>query len=35
MRVIQADPGLARREIVLMTALLGWALYALVAHLVG
>lgn len=32
---IQAHPGLAWREIVLMTALLGWALYALVAHLVG
>ena len=29
---IQAHPGLAWREIVLMTALLGWALYALVAH---
>jgi heme/copper-type cytochrome/quinol oxidase subunit 2 len=32
---IQAHPGLAWREIVLMTALLGWGLYALVAHLIG
>jgi hypothetical protein len=32
---IQAHPALAWREIVLMTALLGWALCALIAHLVG
>jgi hypothetical protein len=32
---IQAHPALAWREIVLITALLGWALYALIAHLVG
>jgi hypothetical protein len=32
---IQAHPGLAWREITLMTALFGWALYALFTHLVG
>ena len=32
---IQANPGLAWREIVLMTALFCWALYALVSHLVS
>jgi hypothetical protein len=32
---IQAHPGLAWREIILMTALFGWALYALVAGLVA
>lgn len=31
---IQAHPGLAWREIILMTALFGSALYALIAHLV-
>jgi hypothetical protein len=30
---IQASPGLAWREIVVMTALLAWALYALIARL--
>ena len=32
---IQAHPALAWREIVLMTALFCWALWALIAHLVG
>jgi hypothetical protein len=32
---IQANPGLAWREIVLMTALFCWALYALASHLVS
>jgi hypothetical protein len=32
---IQADPGLAWRETVVMTALFGWALYELIGHLVG
>ena len=32
---IQAQPGLAWREILVMTALLGWALYALIGQLVG
>ena len=32
---IQAHPALAWREIVLMTVLFGWALDALIAHLVG
>jgi len=32
---IQAHPGLAWREIVLMTALFGWALYTLVAYVIG
>ena len=32
---IQADPGLAWREIVVMTALFAWALYALVGGLVN
>ena len=32
---IQADPGLAWREIVVMTALFAWALYALIGGLVG
>ena len=32
---IQANPGLAWREIVLMTAFFCWALYALVSHLVS
>jgi hypothetical protein len=32
---IQAHPGLAWREIVVMTLLFGWALYALVVHLIG
>jgi hypothetical protein len=32
---IQADPRLAWREIVVMTVLFGWSLYALIAHLVG
>jgi hypothetical protein len=32
---IQADPGLAWREIVVMTALFAWALYALVGGLVS
>jgi hypothetical protein len=31
---IQANPGLAWREIILMTALFGWALYVLVARLI-
>jgi hypothetical protein len=31
---IQAQPGLAWREILVMTALFGWALYALVGQLV-
>ena len=31
---IQANPALAWREIVVMTALFGWALYALIAYLV-
>ncbi len=32
---IQADPGLAWREIILMTALLVWALYELISKLIG
>jgi hypothetical protein len=32
---IQANPGLAWREITLMTALFCWALYELVSHLVA
>jgi hypothetical protein len=32
---IQAHPGLAWREILLMTVLFCWALYAVIAHLVG
>jgi hypothetical protein len=32
---IQAHPGLAWREIIVMTALFGWGLFALIAHLVG
>lgn len=32
---IQAHPGLAWREIILMTALFGWALYALIAPIAG
>ena len=32
---IQANPGLAWREIVLMTALFCWALYALVSRLIS
>ncbi len=32
---IQARPGLAWREIVLMTVLFGWALYSLIARLVS
>jgi energy-converting hydrogenase Eha subunit B len=32
---IQARPGLAWREIALMTALFGWALYQLILRLVG
>jgi hypothetical protein len=32
---IQARPGLAWREIIVMTVLFVWALYALVAHLLG
>ena len=32
---IQANPALAWREIVVMTALLAWALYMLIGHLVG
>ena len=32
---IQANPGLAWREIILMTALFCWALYELVSHLVS
>ncbi len=32
---IQANPGLAWREIILMTALFAWALYALVGGLVS
>jgi hypothetical protein len=32
---IQANPGLARREIIVMTALFCWALYALVGYLVS
>lgn len=31
---IQAQPGLAWREILVMTALFGWALYALIGQLV-
>ena len=31
---IQAQPGLAWREILVMTALFGWALYALIGKLV-
>ena len=31
---IQAEPALAWREILVMTALFGWALYALIGHLV-
>jgi hypothetical protein len=32
---IQSNPGLAWREIILMTALFAWALYALIGELVG
>ena len=32
---IQDDPGLAWREIILMAALFGWALYYLIGQLVG
>jgi hypothetical protein len=32
---IQAHPGLAWREIIVMAVLFGWALYALTAQLVG
>jgi hypothetical protein len=32
---IQAQPGLAWREILVMTALFGWALYALIGQLAG
>ena len=32
---IQADPALAWREILVMTVLFAWALYALVRGLVG
>jgi hypothetical protein len=32
---IQADPKLAWREIVIMTALFGWALYELIGGLIG
>ena len=32
---IQANPELAWREIVVMTALFAWALYVLIGHLVG
>lgn len=32
---IQAKPGLAWREMILMTALFAWALYVLIARLVA